>query len=103
MLISQLEEIDVDSPQFVRTLTVLRDMVIRHAVAEERMEFTYLQAPLDASQRERLARLSVLAASVAPSSSRLDYPTVTEAALSGPFSAVVERIREFLVSAETAR
>jgi hemerythrin superfamily protein len=99
--LSQLEELDVDSPQFVKLFTQLKTDVEAHAEAEEHQEFSKLADVLDQDGLEKMRTAVERAEKLAPTR---PYPGVESAAanlLAGPFAAMIDRARDALAGKST--
>jgi hypothetical protein len=91
--LSQLEKLDVDSAEFDRKLSLLRESVVMHAESEERLEFEPLGSSLDQSRLERMRKAVDAAESIAPT-----RPHGAESAIGnilvGPFASMLDRARD---------
>ena len=94
-VLSELEKLDVDSPEFETTFRSFQSDVIAHAEAEEHQEFAELKAALDEDQLARMRKAVELAEAVAPTR---PHPSAGESAavnmLVGPFAAMLDRARD---------
>ena len=91
-----LEELDVDSAEFVEKFADLRVAVLSHAQAEESEEFPRLNDDLDDKQLERMTAAVRLAESVAPTRPHPGVELAGEHALAGPFAAMLDRARDLM-------
>lgn len=92
--LSELEKLDVKSPEFDTKLRQLRSDVIAHAEAEEREEFAALATALEPARLEKMRKAAAFAEKVAPTH---PHPGVESAAanmLAGPFIAMIDRSRD---------
>ncbi|RDI68904.1 hemerythrin domain-containing protein [Nocardia pseudobrasiliensis] len=92
--LSELESIDVSSPEFTVKLAKLRDAVINHAGHEENEEFEQLRTRLEQADLERMRGIVEFAEKTAPTR---PHPGVESAAanmLAGPFAAMLDRARD---------
>ncbi len=92
--LSELESIDVSSPEFTVKLAKLRDAVINHAGHEESEEFKQLRTQLGQDDLERMRGIVEFAEKTAPTR---PHPGVESAAanmLVGPFAAMLDRARD---------
>ncbi|WP_406456669.1 hypothetical protein OH768_23600 [Streptomyces sp. NBC_01622] len=65
-VLSRLEDMDVDSAEFLERFAALRQDVLAHAEAEERYEFAHFRTAADRGKLETPARAVRAAESVAP-------------------------------------
>jgi hemerythrin superfamily protein len=95
-VLARLEDLDVDTDEFVQLFTTFRRSVLDHAKAEEQDEFRLLRLHAEpddlAKARERLQRVEKLAPTHPHPSAR----TTTANYVIGPFAALVDRARDFL-------
>ncbi len=103
-LISEMDSMDCDSPQFASALDHLTKAVIAHAEAEEREEFMDLDMRLDKDEAERMKRAVEMAESIAPTR---PHPHIGESAsanmLLGPFAAMVDRARDAMMRSSSSK
>lgn len=99
-VLSRLETLDADSPEFEAMFNDLKWSVISHAELEETEEFDPLYAVLDHSRLETLKGRLQMAEKIAPTRA---HPGAGESAtgnlLAGPFIAIVDRIRDSFTTA----
>jgi hypothetical protein len=69
-MLQKLEKLDVDSPEFTRLLTELREAVLDHAEQEEIDEFSRLAGELSSQELETMGRAAKLAEAIAPTRAR---------------------------------
>jgi hypothetical protein len=93
-VLSQLEEVDVDSARFDTLFSTLQSLVLSHAEAEEQEEFAPLTAHLDASRLERMKTVAQLAESFAPTRPHPGVESATANFLVGPFGSMIDRLRD---------
>jgi len=60
-VLAELEKLDVDTEEFTRQLSKLRDAMLDHAEHEEKEEFSKLQEELSEDELERMGRAAKLA------------------------------------------
>lgn len=96
-LLQKLEKLDVDSEEFTRELTALRDAVIAHAEHEERDEFARLGEELSDQELERMGRAAKLAEAVAPTRPHAGVESQVANLAAGPFAAMLDRARDAIV------
>ncbi|WP_197380083.1 hemerythrin domain-containing protein [Mycolicibacterium mengxianglii] len=92
--LAQLENMDIDSQEFLDALTVFRDAVTSHADREEAEEFSQLQRELDAKELKWMAAAVQAAEAIAPTR---PHPGVESAKLNlalGPFASMLDRARD---------
>lgn len=93
-VLSQLEDLDVDSPEFGRRFGLLENSVIAHALSEELEEFEPLGAQLDQTRLERMQKAVNFAESVAPTRPHAGVESSTANMLVGPFASMLDRVRD---------
>lgn len=93
-VLSELEKLDVDSPEFETKLRSLRADVIEHAEAEEHQEFDKLGAELDADQLERMRKAVEFAEKMAPTRPHAGVESPGANLLAGPFAMMMDRARD---------
>jgi hypothetical protein len=71
-VLQKLEKLDVDSVEFTRLLTELRDAVLDHAEHEEKDEFARLGQELSSAELETMGRAAKLAEAIAPTARTLE-------------------------------
>jgi hemerythrin superfamily protein len=92
--LAELEDLDVDSPEFTSKLSALQSDVIEHAEHEEHEEFDKLDEVLDAEQLRKLAKVVASVEKMAPTR---PHPNVRGRAanlIGGPFAAMMDRARD---------
>lgn len=92
-----LETLDVDSADFTRRLTELRDAVIDHAEHEERHEFSRLGEELSGDELARMGRAVQLAEAIAPTRPHAGVESRAANVIAGPFAAMLDRARDAIV------
>jgi hemerythrin superfamily protein len=97
--LSQLENMDVASKEFIDELTKFRDAVIDHAEHEESEEFTKLERKLDSDDRERLAKAVLAAEAIAPTRPHPGVESATANFVVGPFASMLDRARDLIGAA----
>jgi hemerythrin superfamily protein len=95
-LLAELENLDVDSPEFERKILTLRSNVIAHAHSEEREEFTKLGRSLDQTQLSRMRTAAEFAEQVAPTRPHAGVESRAANILVGPFASMIDRTRDAL-------
>lgn len=96
-VLQRLEKLDVDSEEFTRELTKLRDAVIDHAEHEEHDEFAKLGEELSADELERMGRAAQLAEAIAPTLPHAGVESQVANLAAGPFAAMLDRARDAIV------
>ena len=94
--LTELEKLEVDSPEFVTKLRILQANVIAHAESEEEEEFARLAGLLDQGRLERMRKAAELAESIAPTRPHAGIESATANILVGPFASMVDRSRDVL-------
>lgn len=97
--LARLEGMDPNSPQFLTELDELRIAVLTHARAEERYEFQRIRGRLSGSRLRGLAAAVKLAEAVAPTHPHPGRETATENLLTGPATAIADRVRDLIRAA----
>lgn len=95
-LLAGLEDVNVDSPDFVRQFTQLQAGVLSHARAEERDEFERLAVALDQKELERMRKAVSLAEQMAPTRPHAGVESAFANMLTGPFVSMLDRARDAL-------
>lgn len=95
-ILAQLEDLDVDSPEFIAKFDMLERGVFTHAQAEEREEFAQLASALDQGQLDRMRRAAELAEKMAPTRPHAGVESATANVLAGPFASMLDRARDAL-------
>ncbi|MGW0159286.1 hemerythrin domain-containing protein [Mycobacterium sp. NPDC003323] len=99
VLLRDIEELPRDSAEFSKALIHLQAAVLKHAEAEEKLEFTELEAELDKEELAKLAQAVEVAERIAPTH---PHPGVESGAANfaaGPFASVLDRARDALSGA----
>ena len=96
-VLQKLEKLDVDSAEFTRHLTELRDAVIDHAEREEKDEFAKLGQELSGDALERMGRAVKLAEAVAPTRPHAGVESQVANLTAGPFAAMMDRARDAIM------
>ncbi|HET6857394.1 MAG TPA: hemerythrin domain-containing protein [Streptomyces sp.] len=92
--LNRLEDMDVDSAEFLDGFATLRQDVLAHAEAEEKHEFAHFRATTDRDKLENLARAVKAAEAVAPTRPHPGVATAAENLAAGPVASVVDRTRD---------
>lgn len=93
-VLQKLEKLDVNSEEFTRELTKLRDAVIDHAEHEEHDEFAKLGQELSDDELERMGRAAQLAEAIAPTRPHAGVESQIANLAAGPFAAMLDRVRD---------
>jgi hemerythrin superfamily protein len=96
-VLKQLEKLDVDSQEFTRLLTELRDAVLDHAGHEEKDEFTRLGQELSSQELESMGRAAKLAEAIAPTRPHAGVESQIANLVAGPFAAMLDRARDAII------
>ena len=95
-VLTELETLDVDSPEFDTKIRNLKARVVAHAEAEERDELSRLGDNLEPARLERMKKAVELAETFAPTRPHAGMESATANILAGPFAAMVDRSRDAL-------
>lgn len=93
-VLQKLEKLDVDSEEFTKMLTELRDAVVAHATHEEKDEFAKLGEQLDGEELETMGRAAKLAEAIAPTRPHAGVESQVANLVAGPFAAMLDRARD---------
>lgn len=99
VLLRDIEDLPRDSADFTKALIHLQDAVLKHAKAEEELEFTALEAELSKDELAKLTQAVEIAERIAPTR---PHPGVESGAANfaaGPFASVLDRARDALTKA----
>lgn len=96
-VLQELEKLDVDSEEFTRGLTKLREAVIEHAEHEEHDEFAKLGEELSKDELDRMGRAAQLAEAVAPTRPHAGVESQVANLAAGPFAAMLDRARDAIM------
>ena len=96
-VLQKLEKLDVDSEEFTRMLTELRDAVVAHAEHEEHDEFSRLGEELSSEELQRMGRAAQLAEAVAPTRPHAGVESQVANLAAGPFAAMLDRARDAII------
>jgi hemerythrin superfamily protein len=98
-VLATLEKLSVDDPEFATKFEAFEQSVDKHAEAEEHEEFSQVLAQCDEGQRATMGRKIKAAEALAPTH---PHPSVagdrTAQMLTGPFAAMVDRVRDVVSS-----
>lgn len=97
--LSALEQMDIDSDEFLDALILFKGAVIDHAEREETEEFNKLQRDLDPDDLKRMVAAVQAAQAIAPTR---PHPGVESAILNfavGPFASMLDRARDAIAAA----
>ncbi|WP_353940693.1 hemerythrin domain-containing protein [Streptomyces sp. HUAS MG91] len=93
-ILSGLEDLDVDSAEFLDRFATLRQDVLAHAKAEEEYEFAHFRAAADRGKLENLARAVHAAEALAPTRPHPGTDTALKNVATGPVASVIDRTRD---------
>lgn len=93
-VLSELEDLDVDSAEFIRQFALLEASVLFHARAEEENEFEQLGMLLDGGRLESMRKAVTFAESVAPTRPHPGVESAVANMLVGPFASMLDRARD---------
>jgi hypothetical protein len=97
-LLSDLEDLDVGSPDFDMNFLRLQKDVLMHAQFEEDQEFEPLADVLDDERLDRMRKAVEFAERVAPTHPHPGIESATANILVGPFAAMIDRTRDAFAS-----
>ena len=92
--LSELEDIDVDSADFISRFSQLELDVLAHAEKEEKEEFERLRSRFDPARLERMREAVIIAESIAPTRPHPGIESQTAHVLMGPFASMIDRARD---------
>jgi hemerythrin superfamily protein len=95
-VLAELEQMNVDSPEFEAELRTFKDSVLAHAEAEEQQEFAHLTGELERERLERMRRVVQLAEAIAPTRPHAAIESQFANVLAGPFASMLDRARDVL-------
>lgn len=99
-VLAELEDMDLNDPEFDIRLEAFRKSVDEHAEAEEKDEFPPLLAQCDEEQRRELGTKIKAAEAMAPTHPHPESdPGSTKQKLVGPFASMVDRVKDALSKA----
>lgn len=98
-MLSALEGMDIDSPEFIKELQTFREAVIEHAEHEEADEFTKLESNLTAEDRGRMAKAVLAAEAIAPTRPHAGVESAKANFMVGPFASMIDRARDAIAAA----
>lgn len=97
-LLAELEDMDIQSAEFVATVRILRDVVERHSEREERDEFIALRTDIDGDEAARMAETISVIESIAPTRPHPGAQSATANLLIGPFASMLDRARDAIAA-----
>jgi hemerythrin superfamily protein len=98
-VLSELEPLDVDSPEFASQFAQLESSVLAHAQKEETEEFERLRSRFDAGRLDRMRQAVVIAESIAPTRPHAGLESQAANLLIGPFASMLDRARDLFAKA----
>lgn len=93
-MLSHLDGMDVEAPEFMPLLMKLRMAVMEHARAEERYEFTHILRTADDKQLAAMAKAVRAAEATAPTHPHPGVETGLKNAVLGPLASATDRARD---------
>ncbi|GGL80935.1 hemerythrin [Streptomyces fumigatiscleroticus] len=93
-VLTRLDDMDTDSPEFLDQFTALRQDVLAHAENEERYEFAHFGSVADRGKLVNLARAVQAAEALAPTRPHPGTDTALKNVATGPVAAVIDRTRD---------
>ncbi len=97
--LSIIEDLDIDSQEFIDALTRFRDAVVDHAEHEENDEFDKLQRKLNAEELKRMAGAVRAAEAIAPTRPHAGVESAKANFGVGPFASMIDRARDMIKQA----
>jgi hemerythrin superfamily protein len=95
-LLTRLDEMGTDDPEFDKNFDVLRISVLDHAEAEERYEFSQLLEQTTKAERRAMAVGVKAAEAMAPTHPHPGVESMTKNLLVGPPIAIMDRVRDVI-------
>ena len=96
-VLSQLEQLDVDSFEFDTVLNGFEEAVVHHSDIEEKVEFQAVLRDIDAEQRRNLGGRLAAVEKVAPTRPHPGVAgSLSKEIAAGPFLAIVDRVKDAL-------
>lgn len=95
-VLTELEKIGCDTPEFEQKFRALKTDVLAHAEKEEKEEFEKLGQELDPKQLQRMRKAAELAESVAPTRPHAGVESQGANLIAGPFASMIDRARDAL-------
>jgi hemerythrin superfamily protein len=102
-VLSELEDLNVDSPEFETKFTMLERSVLVHANSEETQEFVQLASVLDPDRLESMRKAAEFAEKVAPTRPHPGVESATANVLAGPFASMMDRARDAFSSKSASK
>jgi hemerythrin superfamily protein len=93
-MLSELEHVGTDSPEFPKRLQELRQAVLDHAEQEEREEFTAIREHANEQQLRVMATAVKAAEALAPTHPHPGVESAGANLLIGPYAAMMDRTRD---------
>lgn len=94
--LTELEALDVDSPEFETQFATLKRNVIAHAESEENEEFEMLGRELDGERLQGMRKAAEIAESFAPTRPHAGVESAFANLIVGPFASMLDRARDAL-------
>lgn len=95
-VLSELEELDLESQEFDTQFAAFTASVLAHAEAEEREEFERLSEHIDPKRLESMRQAVKLAEAIAPTRPHAGVESALGNMLVGPFASMLDRTRDAL-------
>lgn len=93
-MLTELEQLGIDSTEFDTKFGVFAKDVIAHAEAEEREEFARLGSQMEPDRLERMRKAVQVAEAVAPTRPHAGVESQMANLFAGPFASMVDRVRD---------
>jgi hypothetical protein len=97
--LAKIEDMDIESEEFVSALSDLQKAVLDHARHEESEEFAKLSRELDKDELQRMAGAVQAAEAIAPTHPHPGVESATMNFAVGPFASMLDRARDAIKQA----
>lgn len=97
--LSALEQMDIDSQEFMEALVLFKSMVVNHAEREETEEFNKLQRDLSPDDLKRMVSAVQAAQTIAPTRPHAGVESAVLNFAVGPFASMLDRARDIIAAA----
>jgi hemerythrin superfamily protein len=97
--LANLDDLDVDAPDFMEQFEALEREVLAHAANEEREEFPLLRSKLDSDELVKMAAGVKATEAIAPTRPHPGVESATANLMAGPLASVIDRTRDAITGA----
>ena len=97
--LSALEQMDIDSTEFMDALIIFKATVVDHAEREESEEFDRLQRDLDPAELKKMVAAVQAAQAIAPTRPHPGVESALRNVVVGPFASMLDRARDIISAA----